>query len=166
MSFQSELPPSTPQSTPQSTPPPGTTPSTPPPIRVPRITRNDIIPRIRPRRTALFSPTPISTRLPNNNLESIIIRQSSQEELFVRPPRIPALPAVTSVVSEEHPPVISSVLTPENSEYWRVNWRAFLNNPIAFADAIKISPAEYQEDINKVLDVQRRGTNHSQPRRL
>ena len=57
----------------------------------------------------------------------------------------------------------------ENPEYWRMNWRAFLNNPFAFKDAIQISPIEYQEDINKVLDVldvQRRGINHSQPRRL
>jgi hypothetical protein len=167
MNFQSS------QST-SSTPSPRTPPSTPPPIRVPRITTNDIISgsRSRPRRNALFSPAPMrpSMRFPmnNQNQEYIVSRQDIQGEVVTHPSRIPTLP-VLLVPSVEQVPLLTSVLTPDNPEYWRVNWRAFLNNPLAFKDAIKMSPVEYQEDINKVLDVidaQRRGTNHSQPRRL
>ena len=134
--------------TPPSTPPPRSTPSIPPSIHVPRITSNDIISGSRPtsrpraRRNALFSPTPISihTRLQMNNVEVLPFRRV---EVVLH------APLIQPVLS------ISSVFGPENPEYWRVNWRSFLNNPFAFSDAIKSSPVEYQDDINKVLDATR-----------
>ena len=165
MSSQEELTP--------STPPPRTPPSTPPPQnRVRRITSNDIISgsgngsERRPGRNALFSPGPVSTRTRMNNLIERESRESRQGLVVVRTSRMSPVATVATVQAS----AISLVLTPDNPEYWRVNWRAFLNNPMAFKDAIKISPPEYNDDINKVLDALynsiRQGTNHSQPRRL
>ena len=146
----------------QSTPPPLSIPSTPPPVRcssVPRITRNDFIsrdsmnnrPMRRLSRNALFSPTRLSLHFPMNNPE------------YESPPRIQS---VHQVLSRPHIPAIFAILTPDNPEYWRVNWSVFLKNPIEFTEAINFAPLEYQDDINNILNEIRSGANQVQSRRI
>lgn len=161
-----------------STPSPRTTLSSPPPIRVSRVTtdyiRSESGSESRPRRNEIFSPIPMHMpmHMPVQIPMSSSTRYPTPEEEIINPLRVTVVPSfqiLSLLRSSHHQSSVSSVFTPDNPEYWRVNWRSFLNNPYAFKDAIKISPLEYQEDINKVLDTIyniSRSTTNSHPARL